>query len=309
MAIPFNDLDAAVNDRYLPDIVNAVFLATPLWTRLYTRNNFIVGGGKDLRQPVLYGKLPGESFSGSGPFSTDYKQTHTLAQWLWKWNYVNVTIQGTDLDTADSELEIIGLLDPKMEAASLTMKDNLSTQIHGDGTGNGGKDLDGFLNALDDGSTYSSYAGLSRSDIPKWAGNLNSTGGAFSLDMLQSSYGSATDGNEEPDMIVMPQTIYNKLWARTQTQQRFVEKDLADVGFRGIKFNNADVVVDNYCPAGTIIGLNTKYVKFIVNKNANMKWTEPKSGTNEYAYIRQLLFSANLEVMAPWRCFMLQNVT
>lgn len=81
-AIPFNDLDAAVNDRYLPDIVNAVFLATPLWTRLYTQKNFIVGGGKDLRQPVLYAKLPGGSFAGSGPFDTSYKQTHTLAQWL-----------------------------------------------------------------------------------------------------------------------------------------------------------------------------------------------------------------------------------
>lgn len=309
MALTFSDLDAAVNDRYLPDIVNAAYLATPLWTRLHSRHNMIVGGGKDLRQPVLYGKLPGGSFTGSGPFDTSYKQTHTMAQWNWKHNYVDVTIPGTDLDTADSDLEIIGLLDPKMTAAGMTIKDNLANQIYGDGTGNGSQDLDGFINGLDDGTTYASYAGIARADIAKWGGNLNSTGGAFSLSMLQTSYGTATDGNEEPDLLVMPQAIYNKLWSLTQTQQRFVEKDLAEVGFRGIKFNNADAVVDNYCPAGMIIGLNTKYIKLVINRNANMKWTEPKSGTNEYAYIRQLIFSANLLVLAPWRCFMLQNIT
>ena len=309
MALTFNDLDAAVNDRYLPDIINLAFLATPLWTRLHTKHNFIAGGGKDLRQPVLYGKVPSGSFSGSGPFDTSYKQTHTMAQWNWKHNYANVTIPGTDLDTADSDLEIIGLLGPKMEAAGLTMKDNLATQVYGDGTGNGSQDMDGFMNGLDDGTTYASYGGIARADISKWAGQLNSTGGAFSLDMLQTSYGTATDGNEEVDLIMMPQTIYNKLWARTQTQQRFAREDLAKVGFTGIQFNRADVVVDNYCPSGTIIGLNTKYIKFVINKNANMKWTEPKSGTNEYAYIRQLIISANLLVLAPWRCFMLQNVT
>jgi hypothetical protein len=73
----YEDLDVAVEKRYLPNIVNQVFKATPLLVRLLTKHNIVVKGGYSLRQPIMYGKLPGGSFSGSGPFDTSYRQTHT----------------------------------------------------------------------------------------------------------------------------------------------------------------------------------------------------------------------------------------
>jgi hypothetical protein len=310
MAITVLDLDVAVRANYLPNIINNAFKATPLLRRLIERKKVLLKGGFEIRQPFMYDKLPGGSFSGSGPFDVSYKQTHTWLKWDWKNNYVDVTIPGVDMAKADSPEEVIGLLDPKMEAAGFTIKDNLSKQLYGDGTGNAAQDMDGLANAVDDGTNYPTYGGQSRADIPKLAANLNAVGGAFSFDMMQASYGSATDGDEAPDLIVSSQSIWDKAWARSQPQQRIMMgESTAEVGFNAIRYNGAIWLPDNYCPAGTIFGLNTKYIELIINSNMNFLWTPPKSGTNEYAYIRQLLVMSNLICTAPWRQFQIQNVT
>jgi hypothetical protein len=225
---------------------------------------------------------------------------------------VDVTIPGTDLAKADSDIEIIGLLNPKMEAAGYTMKDLLATQIYGDGTGNGSLDLDGLKNAIDDGTYFPTYATINRNEKTWWKANVDYTGGAFSLDLVQDMYGSCTDGDIMPDLIVCKQDIWNKFWSRIQPQQRFMGEahaDIAAVGFKGFEFNGAVVVPDNYCNDGTIWFLNTTYIQFVINQNANFLWTPPKSGTAEWAYVRQLIVMANLLVTAPWRCGVITNVT
>ncbi|MEM7827800.1 MAG: phage major capsid protein [Candidatus Aenigmatarchaeota archaeon] len=214
MAVSFSDLDIAVQEQYLPGIVNQVFKARPLLVRLLSRHNVILRGGLRIRQPILYGELPGGSFSGSGPFDTSYRETHAYCEADWKNLYVNVTIPGTDLAKADSDREIIGLLNPKMEAATLTMQKMMATQIFGDGTGNGGLDLDGLKNAIDDGTNYPTYLGINRNEKPWWKANYDGVGGTFSLDLVQNGYGLATDGDEMPDLIVCNQTIWNKFWSR-----------------------------------------------------------------------------------------------
>jgi len=312
VAVVFDDLDVAVHRRYLPFVVNQTFRAVPLFVRLLTRSNIVVRGGFNIRQPIMYGELPGGSFSGMGQFDTSYVQTHAYAEAQWKSNYIDVTIPGTDLAKADSDIEIIGLLNPKMEAASYTIKKKLTEQIYGDGSGNGGQDLDGLKNAIDDGTTFDSYLGISRTTYPWWKSNLDSTGGAFSLDMVQNAYGLATDGDEMPDLIVCNQTIWNKFWSRVQPAQHFISQahaDIAAVGFQGFEFNKAVVVPDNYCPAGVIYLLNTKYIQFVINQNANFIWTPPKTGTAEWAYIRQLIVMCNLIVTAPWRQTCIKNVS
>ena len=311
MALTYDDLDVAVRKAFLPGIVNQFFKATPLLVRLMSKNNVKLRGGRKIAQPVVYDELPSGYYSGLDTFDTSYKQTHTYAEWDWKSAYVNVTIPGDDIAKAESDQEIIGILRPKMEVASLTMRKKLCEGIYSDGTGDGGKAVDGLLNALDNGDTYSTYGGIDRSTNTWWKGNVDSTGGSLTLDMIQDMYGTCMDGDEHPDLIVMPPALYNKLWARVQPQQRFLprDSDLAQVGFEGITFNRAVIVPDNYCPSGTIFVLNTKYIQFVINTNRNFDWTPPKEPTNQDAYVRQLLVMCNLIVTAPWRSGIIKNVT
>jgi hypothetical protein len=211
---------------------------------------------------------------------------------------------------ADSDEEIIGLLEPKMETAEMTIKDIISEQIFSDGLGNDGKDLDGLMNGIDDGSSYATYGGINRTTETWWKSSVDTTGGAMSLDMLGSAHSAASSGTVKPDLFILPEALWNKLETRVQPTQRFVKEDLAKVGFsRGFQFRGADVLPDEFCPSGTFLTLNTDFIQLAIHPARSFYWTEPKTPVDQDAYVRQLLLACNLVVTAPWRQRKNTNVT
>jgi hypothetical protein len=217
---------------------------------------------------------------------------------------VNVTIPGDDLAKAEGDRKIIGLVASKMETATLTCHDDLATMFFGDGTGNNSKDFDGLLNGCDDGSTYTSYGGITRgtSGATWWQAQVNSTGGALTVDSINALLGKCTIGQKKPDLAFMPQNLYDKLWSRVQPQQRFLgEKSvLAQVGFTGINLNgHCECLVDNHCPSGYIFFMNTDYWKLILNRKRNFYWTPEKTPVDADAWVRQLLTMGDLINVQP----------
>lgn len=215
-----------------------------------------------------------------------------------------MTIPGDDLAKAEGDEKIMGLVESKMETATMSMDEDLSTMLCGDGTGNANKDFDGIMNAIDDGTTYATYGGLNRTtDAPWWAAQLNATGGNITIDAINAMIGSCTIGKKKPDLAITTQTLYDKVWSRVQPQQRFLDgkaRDLAEVGFSGINFNNhCAIMVDNHVPTGCMYFLNTDFWKFVLNKNKNFQWTDQKTPVNQDAYVRQLLTMGNLICQAP----------
>lgn len=216
--------------------------------------------------------------------------------------YVNVTIPGDDLAKTEGDEKIIGLLASKMETAVLTAHDDFATMFFSDGTGNSSKDFDGLLNGVDDGTTYATYGGISRSTETWWAAQLSSTGGATSIDAVNSMLGDCTIAQKKPDLAFTTQDIYDTIWARIQPQQRFLDSKsaLAQVGFTGINFNgHCEIIVDNHCPSGTIFFMATDYWKLILNRKKNFTWTAEKIPTDADAYVRQMLTMGNLICIQP----------
>jgi hypothetical protein len=289
-------MDAAVRKKYIPTLIDQIFVGNALLVKLLAKSQIIFDSGSKIVQPVLYGQLAGGSYMGLDAFDISYKQTQTMAEWDWKAVYVNVTIPGTDIAKTEGDEKVIGLLQSKMETATMTMNELLSNMIFGDGTGNVSKDFDGLLNAIDS-TTYASYGGISGATDTWWTAQIDSTGGAVTLDAINSMIGSCTIGQKKPDLIFTTQTLYDKVWARVQPQQRFLDSksSLAQVGFTGINFNgHADMIVDNHCPAGYMFFLNTDFWKFVFNRHKNFDWTAEKTPTNQDAYVRQLLTMGNL---------------
>ena len=302
----YQDMDAAVRRKYIPVLIEQVFLDNALMTRLMSKSKVVYDSGLTIDQPVIYGKLPGGSFWGLDTFNIDYAQTQTLGEWNWKGSYTNITIPGTDMDIAEGDEKIMGILESKMETAQMSHSDDLSVMLMGDGTGNGGKDWDGLMNAIDDGTTYATYGGLNRTtDAPWWKAQVNFTGGAVTVDAINAMIGSCTFGKKKPDLIITTQLLHDRIWSRVQPQQRFIAPaghgaDLASIGFDGIQFNgHCELIVDNHCPSGTMFFVNTDFWKLVLNKNKNFDWTAEKTPTNQYAYIRQLITLGNLICQSP----------
>ena len=90
-------------------------------------------------------------------------------------------------------------------------------------------------------------------------------------------YGACTIDNDQPDLIVTSQVIFDAYETALQANKRFAgDATLADAGFNTLRFKGASVVVDSHCPAGHTYFLNTKYLDYKVHGKRNFAFEDFK---------------------------------
>lgn len=297
MALTYDEIDAHVRDKYIPVLQDQFFYSTPFMAQLMAKSKVVYDSGDKVAQPVLYGELPHGWYSGLDTFDVSQVETTTLAKWDWKLMYVNVTLDGETELKVEGDEKVLSIIQTKMENAQKTLTREFSQTIFA--TAQVSKGLVPLVLAI---ATSGTYGEIAKATYSWWQGNVNSTGGAFSMDMFQSMYGDCSDGATHPDLIVTTQDIFDAVWLRVQPQQRGNLDNtpgLASAGFSGIAFNQATIVVDNHCPSGYAFFLNSDYWKMVVHRKRDMVWTEKKIPLNQDAYVRQLLFAGALCCVAP----------
>lgn len=273
------------------------YYSTPLLTQMMSKAKVTFDSGAKIDVPVEYQDLNSGWYQGLDPFDVTTKEITTLAKFEWKLNYVNVTIDGETELKVEGDEKILSIVATKMAAAGKTFSKKIEEALFA--TSSIAK---APLCLIDGITTTGTYGEISKSDNIWWRGNVNTTGGAFDMKMLQTMYGSCCDGPIQPDLIVTTQAIYDTIWSRVQPVQRGNLDNtpaIAKVGFTGISFNKATIVVDRYCPAGYIFVLNTDFWKMVVHRRRNMKWTDAKVPINQDAYVRQLLWAGAFFTTAP----------
>ena len=83
----------------------------------------------------------------------------------------------------------------------------------------------------------------------------------MSLAAMNAAYNLAVRDTDMPDLIVMNRSGYGDFMAIMQGFQRFTKGGLADAGFDSMQFRGADIIMDDHCPAHTVLFINTKYLK------------------------------------------------
>ena len=107
-------------------------------------------------------------------------------------------------------------------------------------------------------------------------------GVANGVKAMTRMYGALTVDNDQPDLIVTTQAIFDAYENSLQANKRFDgDATLADAGFQSLRFKGATVVVDSHCPAGHMYFLNTDYLDFKVHSKRNFAFEDFK--TVEYA--------------------------
>ena len=90
-------------------------------------------------------------------------------------------------------------------------------------------------------------------------------------------YGACTIDNDQPDLIVTTQAIYDAYETSLQANKRFAgSDDIANAGFDSLRFKGASVVVDSHCPAGQMYFLNTNYLDFKCHQDRNFAFEDFK---------------------------------
>ena len=125
-----------------------------------------------------------------------------------------------------------------------------------------------------------------------WTDLVTLTAGVSNLSKAMTRmYGACTVDNDQPDLIITTQAIYDAYETSLQANKRFAGSDeIANAGFDSLRFKGATVVVDSHCPAGQMYFLNTDYLDFKVHKDRNFAFED----------FRRLEGSDNLQSRLFW---------
>lgn len=307
MALPtttqtLNNLIASTAETRRPGLLDNFFGSAPVWARLYKRENVKQKGGFEIRVNHTYAGFPATSYGRGDEFNTEVKEFATSMIFNWKFSYVPVNLHVIDVELNDSAEQVFDLVEAAMENGELSLIDEMSRQIFADGSGNASKDFDGLANAVSR-STSVSYGGISRTTTGVGSSILaaaeDTSGSVLSLANVNTNFGSATVARKKPDLMITTQTIWNRIWERSQPSERNRPEDDREIGFETVRFNGASVVVDSHCPSGFLYLLNTEYWELYLHTKWDFKFRGFMEQAAQQLQIGQLIVWGNLLCRAP----------
>ena len=190
----------------------------------------------------------------------------------------SVTMSGLEMLQNSSKEAIIDLLDGRMQVSEARLLNRISGDLYGDGTGNGGKNLDGLGAAVAAVPTSGTYGGINRATWTFWQNQI--TTGATANTILASMTTAAIKqirGTDKADLIVAGNTMYQYYVGALQSIQRIAAEESGAAGFASLKFygggTSADVVLGggygSQETATYMYMLNTNYISFRPHKERN----------------------------------------
>ena len=254
-------------------------------------NQRTFSGGNVITEEIMYNDPTTDnvgSYSGYEAINISPDSPISAAEFAIKQYAGSVTMSGLEMLQNSGKEQIIDLLEGRMKVSEARMLNRMGSDIYGDGTGNGGKNLTGLAAAIPDVPTTGTYGGIDRATWAFWRSQkfsgVTDGGAAVSAsNIIQYMTALAirlVRGTDKPDLIISDGNYYqlysNALQAIQRVSSDGSEKGVG-AGFASLKFfgggMSADVVNDggigNACTANHMFFLNTDYIHFRPHADRN----------------------------------------
>lgn len=225
----------------------------------------------------------------------------SAAEYTIKQCAVPVVISGLEQLQNSGKEQMIDLMEGRLTVAEQTMRNLISEGLYSDGTGDGGKQIDGLQAAVVLSPSSGTYGGINRSSWSFWR---NQTVDASDTTTIQADmnnlWSKCVRGADRPNLIMCDGVFWKAYMASLQALQRFTSPETGNLGFPSIKFMDADVVLDGgiggNAPTGTAYFLNTDYLHYRPHARRNMVPLSPnrRYATNQDAEVQILAWAGNL---------------
>lgn len=269
------------------------------------------GGNKILQELSFAENSNAGWYSGYDLLPVGVSDVISAAEFNIKQAAVPVIISGLEqLQNAGRE-QMIDLMEARLSVAESTMANLLCGGLYSDGTGAGGKEIDGLDAAVPVDPTAAPYGGIDGNTFTFWQNAVSDQTAAAGLDPTQIQgfwnglWASLVRGQDRTDLIMADTTVWEAYVASLQAQQRFSNTNSADAGFVTLKYMDSDVCLDggiyngnlgSGAPAGTAYFLNTDYIHYRPHSARNMVPLSPnrRYSTNQDAEVQILAWAGNL---------------
>ena len=256
-----NTMNGMTQKYIAPDLVDAVGRPSPTFWRATRQGRKVQGGGSILWSVISSEEAQGGAYWGSQILDTSISDSAQPAELQWRFYYESIVIPTTDLDMNAGPEAVLSLVKAKEEIAMMSLLQKIARSMYGTAPQNTSIDTDGITEAL--GALGGTYAGITIG-TGFWASNglagPTSNTSNLALSILQTAYGQATFGNEEPDTVITTQAGFNAFINLLTNNQRYFDEETTRAGFKNhLMYNSAVVLHDQFTPTGEFEILTSKY--------------------------------------------------
>ena len=264
-------------------------------------------GGNVILEEIFYDDTTtnnANSYSGYEVLNITPDSPISAAQYKIAQYAASVTMSGLEMLQNSSKEAIIDLIDGRMQVSEARLLNRISTDLYGDGTGNGGKNVDGLAAAVAVSPTTGTYGGINRANFTFWRNQI--TTGATSATMLAKMTEAAIKqirGTDKADLYIAGNTLYQYFVGALQAIQRITTEESGAAGFASLKFygggTSADVVLGGGIGAQETATymylLNTNYIFFRPHKERNfVPIGGERQAINQDAIVKLYGFAGNM---------------
>jgi len=306
MAFPnISDILATTIENRTRQIADNVTKNNMLLSKLEMRGNIktFSGGSKILQELSFAENSNAGWYSGYDILPVGVSDVISAAEYNIKQCAVPVVMSGLEMLQNAGRERMIDLMESRLSVAESTMANLISEGLYSDGTGAGGKEIDGLDAAVPINPATGTYGGIDRSTWTFWRSKV-STGTNLTPTNIQeamnSMWAQTVRGSDRPDLIMVDNSFWSNYMASLQAIQRFTDPQVGQLGFPTIKFMDADVCLDGgiggFATSGTAYFLNTKYIHYRPHSARNMVPLSPnrRYATNQDAEVQIMAWAGNL---------------
>jgi hypothetical protein len=271
-----------------------------------------VSGGNTILEELSFAANGNAGFySGYETLPIASQEVISAAEYQWKQAACPITISGLEQLMNSGPERMIDLLEARINVAESSMANLISLSLYSDGTGSGGKEIDGLAKQVaTDPTLAGTVGGIDQVVWTFWRNKkfkATTDGGAATdktniNNYMNQLWALLVRGGDRPDLILMDNAYWGYFVASLQDQQRFTSSESATRGFMTLKYMDADVVLDGGIGGGlapgskTMYMLNTKYIKYRPHVDRNMVPLSPgkRYSVNQDAEVQIIAWAGNL---------------
>jgi len=266
-----------------------------------------ISGGYKIMQELSFAENTNAGwYSGYDLLPVGISDVISAAEFDIKQAAVPVVISGLEQLQNSGREQMIDLMESRLSVAESTLSNLITGGLYSDGTGAGGKEIDGLNAAVPLDPTATPYGGIDGNTFTFWQNGVKNSADLTTLQAdWNELWAGLVRGQDRPDLIMADAVAWQAYLGTLQAQQRFNNTDMADAGFNSIKFMDADVVLDggiyngsngSGAPVGTAFFLNTDYLHYRPHSARNMVPLSPnrRYSTNQDAEVQIIGWAGNL---------------
>lgn len=278
----FQELSALTRRAFIPSLIMQFGSSTPLLSLAMNNAQKAAGGVSQITQPIQTSAYTTPQYMGYDGSFNQPSDTSASQNAEFNLSVISVPISFMGMESLIQSSEVvIPRLKARMHDALFGLKQFYSSQLFSDNSANS-LAINGLPQAFDDGSSVTTYGGISRSVAANsfWKSNVKTSAGSiltrtkFTPYIVQLS--TTLAGGEAPDMVIMSPGDWTTLLTDfmgsetffTTPKSQYGVDNVVNAGFRALMLGNTPIFCDPWLASGTAYLINSKYFSMHISEDA-----------------------------------------